>query len=61
MKQFEITFVSKENNIFEKIEADDLVELLSKLILIIIQTQQKLHKVNLQELESLVNNDDIPF
>jgi len=63
MKQFELTLVvRKPDGKFEsmdKIEADDLVQLVCQLNLVIITIQRKMHEEYL--LGMRMENDDIPF
>jgi len=66
MKQFELTLVRRDvtNSInpflsLDKIEADDLVHLLSQLLFVIVNLQNKIHKEQM-ELRGVID-DDIPF
>lgn len=58
MKQFELTLVHRDNdkiNSVDKVEEDDLVELLAKFLLVIVGIQKNLSE-DLKRIE-----DDIPF
>jgi len=66
MKQFELTLTRRDvtNPIhpflsLDKVEADDLVHLLSQFLLVIINMQNNLHKEQM-ELRGVID-DDIPF
>ena len=61
MKQFEITLIHKLNDkiqSIDKIEADDLVQLLMQFTLAILNVQRTIHK---DEIIKIRQNDDIPF
>lgn len=58
MKRFELTLISHKSDkieFFEKAEADTLLELMAKLLLIVVKLQPK--EVERKE----INDDDIPF
>lgn len=60
MKQFELTLVWTEQDKFksmDKIEADDLVHLLSQFMFVIVNLQRKINEEKTDELR----DDDIPF
>ena len=60
MKNFEITLIARDVdkiNCFEKAEADTLVELMAKLLLIVVKVQQQQHEMEKRK----IRDDDIPF
>jgi hypothetical protein len=64
MKEFELTIYRRDGDkiaFFEKIEADDLVELLSKQLLLIVKLQTQLLEEAVKRYERHEGNDDIPF
>jgi len=63
MKLFEITIVyrpsSKRIQVIDKIESDDIIQLLSQFNLVIVNLQRTIHEEELLALR--IENDDIPF
>ena len=63
MKQFEITLVyrssSKRIQVIDKIESDDIIQLLSQFNLAIVNLQRTIHEEEILALR--IENDDIPF
>lgn len=66
MKKLEITLVWRDGingkldiKEIDKIEADNLTQLLSQLLLVIVRIQQKMHEDIVSEM--IDSSDDIPF
>lgn len=69
--KFEITLVRRDRNILEieKVESDDMVQLLSQFIVMLAIMQRRIDEEALQEYRKMVNalhskeevDDDIPF
>lgn len=62
MKVFEIDITYRPNGEFkslDKIEADDLLQLVAQFNFVILNLQRKIHLDEIQKLQ--LNNDDIPF
>ena len=66
MKQFEIVFIRRNESgdkflSYDKMEANDLVQLLSQFLLSVVSMQNKLHEEELSHVRWESNRDDIPF
>jgi hypothetical protein len=63
MKTFSLSLslTTERNHSIFKIEADDLIELLTKFTLIVAQISRQLSAEELFRLRNEVNDDDIPF
>lgn len=64
MKHFELTITRLNGtrlSSYDKIEADDLVELMSKLLLIVVRIQDDIQQEQISRLRFEGNDDNIPF
>lgn len=64
MKQFELTLVWRDSNTkiksIDKIEADNLIHLLSQFNMMVLMIQQKIADEEINEFKKVID-DDIPF
>lgn len=63
MKHFELTITRHTNPglTYDKIEADNLVELMSKLLLVVVKIQDDIKQEQISSLRFEGNDDNIPF